>query len=101
MRALHFVKLVLRPPTNWGSSGVDSNCWSLFSAASCTSVLCYFRSKEKSESMLDSYSNLDFCEHGRQRSHCAACGGCAICVHGKHRKNCHACALLVKRRKKH
>ena len=61
---------------------------------------CHFRNEEKTKSILDSFSALDFCEHGRQRNHCAACGGCAMCVHGKHRKNCPVCASLVKRRKR-
>ena len=49
---------------------------------------CHFRNEEKTKSILDSFSALDFCEHGRQRSHCAACGGCLVCVHGKQRRDC-------------
>ena len=58
---------------------------------------CYFRSKERSESILDIFTNLDFCEHKKQRKFCVLCGGCACCAHGKQRHRCSMCAPLLKR----
>ena len=62
--------------------------------------VCYFRSEQRRESILDVLTCLDFCVHARARRMCAQCGGSACCVHGKQRYWCAECAHLVKRRKK-
>ena len=32
-----------------------------------------------------------FCEHGRQKAHCKACGGSALCEHGHQKARCKDC----------
>jgi len=62
--------------------------------------LCFFRSENRRESILDAWTRLDFCEHAKARRVCLLCHGSAFCVHGKRRYRCRECAHLVKRRKK-
>ena len=39
----------------------------------------------------DGFSNLDFCQHQRQRRLCKECGGYRICSHDKQRNKCRLC----------
>lgn len=59
----------------------------------------HFKSTDGTSCKRDSFINLDFCEHVKERYMCVPCGGSAMCKHGKQRQNCKHCQHLVKKRK--
>merc|ERR1711879_946364 len=53
--------------------------------------VCHFRVLDGPAHMLDIRSNVEFCEHQKMKSQCAACGGNRMCEHGKQRHSCKLC----------
>ena len=52
---------------------------------------CPWLSLDGTDTIIDNFNNLDFCDHNHQRSYCRECGGSGICPHKRRRYRCSAC----------
>ena len=52
---------------------------------------CPWISLDGTYTCLDTFMQLDFCHHNRQRSYCKECGGSEICPHNRCRCRCSVC----------
>ena len=56
---------------------------------------CPWLSLDGTDTIIDNFNNLDFCDHNHQRSYCKECRGSGICPHKRRRYRCSVCKTHV------